>query len=104
MDRPYSSSELMDVEREIYARHRLSDVVAVHTPCFHKYRVKRGGRKEQHLADLDGEFMDDKTCSVCFKTRTSGPGPEFTHHPASTKRDLDRIDAFYKWLYRHDYS
>lgn len=103
MNRPYSASELKDVERELYSRHRLSDIVAVHTPCFHKYRVKKGGRKEQHLMGMDEELMDDQTCSVCFKIRTSGSGPE---HPQNitSKKDLDELDAFYKWLYRHDYS
>jgi hypothetical protein len=103
MNRPYSDSELRDIERELYSRHRLGDVVATHTPCYHKYRVKKGGRKEQHLVGLTDEVMDDQTCSVCFKTRTSGPGPDCPSAIGS-KRDLDALDSFYKWLYRHDYA
>lgn len=104
MNRPYSYSEIKDIEKELYSRYRLSDIIAVHTPCFHRYKVKRGGRKEQHLLGLDGEIMDDQTCSVCFKIRTSGIGPECPPDVISTKEDVDNLDSFYKWLYRHDYS
>lgn len=102
MNRPYSSSELRDAEIEMYSRYRLSDIIAVHTPCFHKYRVKKGGRKEQYLIGLNGEIMDDQTCSVCFKSRTSGTEMEYPHK-IEMKKDLDSLESFYKWLYRHDY-
>ena len=105
MNRPYSLAELQDIESDLYIKHRLSDVTAFHTPCMHKYRVKKGGRKEQHIKDLDDNMMDEQTCSVCFKTRTIGPGPDHPKNPeVLSKQYLDEIDAFYKWLYRHDYS
>jgi hypothetical protein len=88
---------------DIYSRHRLSTLVAIHTPCFHKYRVKKGGRKEQFLMGITDNLLDDQTCSVCFKSRTTGPGPAYPDS-LSTKKDLEEIDAFYKWLYRHDYA
>lgn len=103
MNRPYSHSELCDIETDIYSRHRLSNMIATHTPCFHKYRVKKGGRKEQYLASIEDNLLDDQTCSVCFKSRTTGPGP-INPSTVTCKQDLDDIDAFYKWLYRHDYA
>lgn len=103
MSRPYSIPEIRDGEAELYLKHRLSDVIAVHTPCLHKYRVKKGGRKEQYLMGLNGELLDDQTCSVCFKARTVGSIPEYPEK-ISTKHDLETLDKFYKWLYRHDYA
>ena len=104
--RPYSTSELQDLEREIYSRHRLGDVLVTHVPCLHVYRVKRGGRKEQHLKQSEtGRIMDEQTCSVCFKIRTCEDSPPITpseEEPIS-KEKLDQIDAFYRWLYRHDF-
>lgn len=110
--RPYSLLELCDLEREIYDRHRLSDVEVVHSPCLHRYRVKKGGRKEQHLLAMtdpseNNIVLNDQTCSVCFKMRTVGlpPSLECLSQPDGvlTKQRLDEIDTFYKWLYRHDF-
>lgn len=108
MNRPYCVSELSDIEKDIYAKHKLSDVVASHIPCMHSYRVKKGGRKEQHIREslnTDQAILDDQTCSVCFKTRTSS---DASHElPADseplTRDKLDKIDMFYRWLYRHDF-
>lgn len=102
MNRPYSNSELRDAEEKMYSRYRLSDITAFHAPCFHKYRVKKGGRKEQYLTGLNDEIMDDQTCSVCFKARTSGTEMEYPRS-IETKKDLDALEIFYKWLYKHDY-
>jgi hypothetical protein len=104
MTRPYSISELKDLEREVYSRHRLSDTAVVHTPCLHRYRVKKGGRKEQFISSTDG-VLDDQTCSVCFKIRTSGDPPNdcMEKEFELSKKMIDDIDIFYKWLYRHDY-
>lgn len=109
MNRPYSRSELLDLEKDIYARYRLSDVKAVHIPCLHEYRVKKGGRKEQYINIHNDErvFMDDQTCSVCFKIRTNVGTDSLPTLPNDTQelsRDkLEKIDEFYKWLYRHDF-
>lgn len=108
IERPYSNAELADLANEIYAKHRLSEHSAFHVPCSHRYRVKRGGRKEQYIID-NGPILDDQTCSVCFKIRTSGsqpplPSDDTNSPPALSRRSLDDIDAFYKWLYRHDYA
>lgn len=109
MNRPYCLSELSDIEKDIYAKHKLSDVVASHIPCLHSYRVKKGGRKEQHIKEnlnTKNAILDDQTCSVCFKMRTS-TDPTCCELPADneplTKNKLDRIDEFYRWLYRHDF-
>lgn len=106
--RPYSKSELQDLERDIYSRHRLGDVVVTHVPCLHEYRVKRGGRKEQHLqqkATDSRNVMDEQTCSLCFKLRTcaeTSPNIPCDSEPLSRDK-LERIDKFYRWLYRHDF-
>lgn len=108
MNRPYSHLELLDIEKDIYARYRLGDMKAIHIPCLHEYRVKKGGRKEQYINMQNNErvFMDDQTCSVCFKIRTN-IGKEVPTLPDDdenlTRDKLERIDEFYKWLYRHDF-
>lgn len=108
--RPYCISELQDLERDIYARHRLGDVIVTHVPCMHEYRVKKGGRKEQHLLQRlveERHIMDDQTCSICFKIRTcvdEEPTPLLPSiNDPLTRNKLERIDTFYKWLYRHDF-
>jgi len=109
MNRPYSRSELLDLERDVYTRYRLGDVIASHVPCLHEYRVKKGGRKEQHILEklgLNHAIMDDQTCSVCFKLRTN-VDDEIPILPADddvlTKDKIDKIYGFYRWLYRHDF-
>lgn len=106
--RPYSKSELQDLERDIFSRHRLGEVAVTHVPCLHEYRVKRGGRKEQHLLQKQTDtknVMDEQTCSICFKLRTCDEiPPEVPSDSEPLSRDkLDKIDAFYRWLYRHDF-
>lgn len=106
MNRPYCVSELADIEKDIYTKHKLGDVVASHIPCLHSYRVKKGGRKEQHIKDNVGRIvLDDQTCSVCFKIRTSSEDNRElpSEDEPLTKAKLDAIDDFYKWLYRHDF-
>jgi hypothetical protein len=106
MNRPYSSLELVDLINDVYAKHRLGECVAIHSPCMHKYKVKKGGRKEQHLLE-NGPNLDDQTCSVCFKIRTSGGAPENllidTDYDKLTRQIILDTDTFYRWLYRHDY-
>ena len=70
--RPYCISELKDIDSDMKAKYRLSDIFAEHYPCLHRYRVKKGGRKERYIKDFgDADFLDDMTCSICFKLRTS---------------------------------
>lgn len=124
MDRPYCLQELRDLESELHDKYRLSNIFAQHYPCGHKYRVKKGGRKEQFildtplpsgqcLNDLNG-LLDDQTCSVCFKLRTSieSNKPTASFIDNIKIRDTDcKIDIeflkqktiFYKWLFQHDY-
>jgi len=49
MDRPYSLEELMELDDAIHTKYRLGKVFAEHSPCGHRYRVKKGGRKEQYI-------------------------------------------------------
>lgn len=51
MNRPYCLQELKDLESELHDKYRLSNIFAQHYPCGHKYRVKKGGRKEQFILD-----------------------------------------------------
>ncbi|MGL5962217.1 MAG: hypothetical protein ACRCZ0_09745 [Cetobacterium sp.] len=134
MDRPYCLQELRDLESELHDKYRLSNIFAQHYPCGHKYRVKKGGRKEQFILDtlpleilnslndlkaiekcnVDG-LLDDQTCSVCFKLRTSiesnKPTASFIDNIKirDTDSKIDDIEflkqktIFYKWLFQHDY-
>jgi hypothetical protein len=119
MDRPYCLQELKDLETELHEKYRLSDVFAEHYPCDHKYRVKKGGRKEQFILDQynssDGR-LDGQTCSVCFKLRTSlensnKPTLDIIENIKKNDNDEKKLDInflknkihFYKWLFQHDY-
>lgn len=119
MDRPYCLDELKDLESELHEKYRLSNVFAQHYPCEHRYRVKKGGRKEQFILDSSAsDILDDQTCSVCFKLRTSVENnnrPSFQIIDNIKKYDSDDNDKkinieflrqkthFYKWLFQHDY-
>lgn len=106
MNRPYSTSELEQLHRELFAKHRLGEKIVTHYPCLHKYRVKKGGRKEQFISDSGDQGLDDQTCSVCFKLRTSASPEKFfveTEEPL-TRNYLNEMDSFYRWLYRHDFA
>lgn len=111
MNRPYCHSELLDMEKDIYNKYRLGSTMAYHIPCLHVYKVKKGGRKEQHIQSLSGldderVVLDDQTCSVCFKIRTNADD-DIPLLPASdvelSREKLQQIDDFYRWLYRHDF-
>lgn len=114
MNRPYCLQELKDLESELHDKYRLSNIFAQHYPCDHKYRVKKGGRKEQFILDSDN-LLDDQTCSVCFKVRTSIDSNKPTSSVIDNIkfRDDDNNDIdieflkqkthFYKWLFQHDY-
>lgn len=154
MDRPYCLQELKDLESELHDKYRLSNVFAHHYPCDHKYRVKKGGRKEQFILDSQlnsnedcGNFspwllsdyalrdmsqsvpkvpkplLDDQTCSICFKLRTSIENNKPSLETIDIIKNNDNIDNeiadqnnknmnfeflkkkihFYKWLFQHDY-
>jgi len=114
MNRPYCSEELRDLNSEIHARHKLSDVFAVHRPCLHRYRVKKGGRKEQFILEAARETIDDQTCSVCFKLRTSLKKPSTEDieliriNDGNDEYQLNEIflsvkNEFYRWLFQHDF-
>jgi hypothetical protein len=108
MDRSYSSAELEYIEQELHRRYRLGDVFAVHLPCSHKYRVKKGGRKEQQIMNLTSSVLDDQTCSVCFKIRCTDDKPALAEIEYVNEKDgekppsvefLKAKDEFYRWLY-----
>ncbi len=141
MDRPYCLQELTDLESELHDKYRLSNIFAQHYPCGHKYRVKKGGRKEQFILDTTpslyptggtrrvhssfqvsppGELpsettLDDQTCSVCFKLRTSVDSNKPVASVIDNIKRHDGVDDpidieflkqkthFYKWLFQHDY-
>lgn len=104
MARPYSSSELEYIDRELHRRYRLGDVFALHLPCSHRYRVKKGGRKEQQILDSESSVLDEQTCSVCFKLRCTDDKPTLAYRdgdgdePPSVEL-LKAKDEFYRWLY-----
>lgn len=109
-NRPYCLSELKSLEKDLYLKHRLSDIEVVHHPCMHRYKVKKGGRKEQYLLNSASNLLDDQTCSVCFKVRTGGQNPPNIDRIISSLSDselsrskIDDLNFFYSWLYRHDY-
>jgi hypothetical protein len=107
MTRLYGSAELKDIETELHQRYRIGDVFAVHEPCSHRYRVKKGGRKEQQIMNSISNTFDDQSCSVCFKLRYLGDEPEFSEIDTVKKNDgeeptFELIKAkakFYQWLY-----
>lgn len=106
MGRLYSSSELKFIEQELHKRYRLSDTFATHIPCLHRYRVKKGGRKEQQLLNSDSSVLDDQTCSVCFKLRCTNEQPDIEieyilqHDGENPSLELlKNKNTFYKWLY-----
>jgi hypothetical protein len=127
MNRPYCLQELKDIESELHDKYRLSSIFAQHYPCGHKYRVKKGGRKEQFILDSNTlqtslqvqkpevSVLDDQTCSVCFKLRTSIDKPTMNFIDNIKVRDIDDSECcidieflkqktnFYKWLFQHDY-
>ena len=114
MNRPYCLNELKMLETDIHSKYRLSNVFAEHYPCSHRYRVKRGGRKEQFILETK-DALDDQTCSICFKLRTN---TEFIEGDpliekiskmdgrGDQKIDIDFIhqkSIFYRWLFQHDF-
>lgn len=130
MNRPYCLQELNDLESELHDKYRLSHIFAQHYPCGHKYRVKKGGRKEQFILDTinsnfittlddnikaEESLLDDQTCSVCFKLRTSIENNKPSDSFIDNIKNHDNIDCtinieflkqkaiFYKWLFQHDY-
>ena len=129
MTRPYCDQELADIDADIDARYKLSKITAFHTPCNHKYAVKKGGKKEQYLSSNINTKLDDMTCSVCFKLRNEktvgeqqqqqqqqndGSCSSNNIYTSSSNIDdicdqpltiayLKRKDSFYKWLYQHNY-
>jgi hypothetical protein len=108
MTRPYSAAELEYIERELHRRYRLGDVFAMHLPCSHRYRVKKGGCKEQQILGSDSSVLDDQTCSVCFKLRCTDDQPALADIEYVKERDGDEPniellkakDDFYSWLYK----
>lgn len=110
LNRPYCTKELQDIEQSIHNRYRLGDLVVTHLPCNHSYRVKRGGRKEEHVLDCGSTLLDSQTCSVCFKMRRTSVYPNIENICEYEKENnvwnispdiVQQKIFFYKWLYIH---
>jgi hypothetical protein len=110
MNRSYGSDELEHIERELHKHYRLGHLFAVHVPCSHRYRVKKGGRKEQQIIQADSNLLDDQTCSVCFKIRCSDDSEiitlkdliDYVKEKDGDEPNVELIKAkrkFYQWLY-----
>lgn len=113
MKRSYCMDELLYLNEKIHFIHRLGDVFAHHEPCGHRYRVKKGGRKEQRIVHLE-KSLDEVTCSICFKKRTCVSIPdEFSRDEVLETLSHENVPLtieflnlkwmFYEWLYEHDY-
>lgn len=109
MDRPYCKSELLDLEKDVYSRYRVGSATARHVPCKHNYRVKQGGRKEEYINLIGGNdetsaVMDDQTCSVCYRIRTTNESDLPTlPSTVETLEDINKLAKYYSWLYCHNY-
>jgi hypothetical protein len=107
MIRSYGPAELEYHERELHKHYRLGDVFVEHVPCLHRYRVKKGGRKEQQILESDNNVLDDQTCSICFKLRCVEDNPMLSQIEYMNKFDgdapsIELLNAkrdFYQWLY-----
>jgi hypothetical protein len=107
MNRSYGSDELKYIEQELHKRYRIGDVFATHIPCSHRYRVKKGGRKEQQIIESENSVMDDQTCSICFKLRCDTDNPMIEEINIVKEKDGQEPDLqllkvkhnFYQWLY-----
>ncbi len=113
MTRPYSDLELVDLNNDIDSKYRLSSIKAFHVPCMHTYAVKKGGKKEEFVS-FNKQPLDELTCSVCFKLRTSIVSDAIDKfirdvcYDNTDDRSLDidylrNKESFYRWLYQHDY-
>lgn len=108
MKRTYGPLELCYLEEEFNRKLRIGNIFADHLDCSHRYRVKKGGRKEQKILETNG-FLDDQTCSVCFKLRCdpdviSEADIELVKTKDGNDISLDLLIAkhnFYTWLYEH---
>lgn len=111
--RPYSLQELESLEKEMIQRHQLSHIFAQHSPCDHRYRVKKYGRKEQQFLNNPTLVLSSQSCSICFKIRnTLDASPLFLLEQVQvdesngttllTVTNLERKILFYQWLYQHE--
>jgi hypothetical protein len=111
LNRTYGPLELCYLEEELHRKLRIGNTFAEHLNCSHRYRVKKGGRKEQKILETleTNGFLDDQTCSVCFKLRCdpdiiSGTDIEFVKTKDGKDVSLELLIAkhnFYTWLYEH---
>ena len=110
--RPYSFQELESLEKEMIQRYQLSHIFAQHSPCDHRYRVKKNGRKEQQFLNNPTLVLSSQSCSICFKMRnTLHRSPidlieqvqvDETMNNVLTVTNLERKILFYQWLYQHE--
>lgn len=120
-NRPYCMQELTDLDLNIQRKFSLSDIFITHHKCLHRYRIKKGSKKEQELLFQNEKteqneqneknehiVWDNRTCSVCYKIRTSfEPIPNIEVVAKYDGKFIDREliknkHEFYRWLFQHD--
>jgi hypothetical protein len=109
LHRSYCLDELLFHENAIHKKYNLGSVIA-HHKCGHKYRTKRGGRKELAMMQTTGK-LPIKTCSVCFKLKNNRIGflnknviNLIGEKEGSKNFDFNFLKQkilFYNWLYYH---
>lgn len=106
--RPYSLRELNDISSNLHNEFKLSNVLAHHDKCNHKYYVKKNGKKEKEIKE-NNSFG---SCSVCWKLKNTDFSVKNIAHNltneytkfinSKNKLTYDYCDMekmFYGWLY-----
>ena len=117
--RPYAQRELKDMERRLLRNMYLTNDMASHTSCGHRYYVKYGGvkYKQIHAEDSTGP-VNVGNCSVCWKLRQTPNEliPLIEEFITLYEEDCENPEArrtffafevariFYTWLYREDFN
>lgn len=108
LHRSYCLDELLFYENDIHKKYNLGSVIAHHS-CGHRYRTKKGGRKELAMMQTTGK-LPMKTCSICFKLNTNLFCPNKNVINLICEKEgsdnfnfnfLEQKTIFYNWLYYH---
>ena len=110
--RPYSQSELRDLQTSLFRSLKLGEKFVYHDKCGHMYLTKQNGRKEKEI--LETGKADVGKCSVCWKISKT---PMYLRDKARnishdysiiflnppkflSYQKLDLETVYYKWLYQ----